>query len=80
MQIILKNLIAVAIISIASSAFAYSMKCTADGISCNVLCDNGYDAGTIYWNGTVWTNGVVSNKDREVLARSLVASAGSACK
>jgi hypothetical protein len=60
-------------------AYAYSISCrSAD--ACVVTCDNGQQAGTMYWNGSQWSDGVRWHKDRDVLAKQIVAAQGTACR
>lgn len=67
-------------------AAAYQLKksngtaCTSDGSTCNVFCDNGQLAGSMNWNGSVWTDGVKSDPDKDGLARKIVAANGAACQ
>jgi hypothetical protein len=35
--------------------------------------------GTMYWNGTQWSDGLRWHKDKEELAKLMVAAQGSAC-
>jgi hypothetical protein len=64
----------------ASVAFAYQLKCSKDGNNCDVFCDNGMKAGTMYWNGSVWTDGVKSDPNKDAEAKKIVAANGTACK
>jgi hypothetical protein len=65
---------------------AYQLKkadntaCTKDGSTCNVFCDNGQRAGSMNWNGSVWTDGVKWDSDMDRLARKIVAANGTACR
>lgn len=61
-----------------STAYAYSLSC--DATSCAVSCDNGQYVGTMYWNGTRWSDGVRSSTDKDQLARQMVAAQGTACQ
>jgi hypothetical protein len=69
----------------ASAAFAYTATkadgsgCTTDGSACLVRCTSGVLAGTMYWNGTRWSDGVRSDPDMDVVARQIVAAQGTAC-
>lgn len=81
-------LIAVAffLIIVMSSAYAYQLKkssdgsaCTTDGSTCNVYCDNGHLAGSMNWNGSVWTDGVKSDADKDAMAKKIVAADGTEC-
>jgi hypothetical protein len=68
-----------------SPASAYQLRsasngpCTKDGSTCNVYCANGQLAGTMNWNGSVWTDGVKSDPDMNAEARKICAANGSAC-
>ena len=72
-------------VAIPTSASAYIVRnssggaCTFDGSACNVICDNGQLAGTMYWNGSVWSDGVRSDPDAYVVASAIVAAQGTAC-
>jgi hypothetical protein len=69
----------------ATPASAYSLQkpngqaCTKDGSECQVYCDNKQLAGSMYWNGTVWTDGVKWDPDQDTEARKITAANGSAC-
>ena len=76
-----------AVIAIASSASAYQLRkpprgdaCAADGSPCDVYCDDGGRAGTMYWNGSVWTDGVKSDPTMDGEARKIVKANGTDCK
>lgn len=66
-------------------ASAYQLRsasngpCTKDGSTCKVYCSNGQLAGTMNWNGTVWTDGVKWDADMDAEARKICAANGSAC-
>jgi hypothetical protein len=69
-----------------SAASAYQVRsttnsdsCAKDGNTCNVYCDNGQLAGSMNWNGTVWTDGVKSDPDMNAEARKICAANGSSC-
>ncbi len=86
MKSIFLNACALALILAASPASAYQLAkspgggdCPQDGSTCNVICDNGYLAGSMNWNGNYWTDGVKWDKDRDGEARKIVAAAGTAC-
>ncbi len=53
--------------------------CRQDGALCIVYCQNGHLAGSMTWNGSVWTDGVKWDKDRDVEAKMIVAADGTAC-
>jgi hypothetical protein len=68
-----------------ASALAYSLKnatadgCGGDGSECVVYCNNGQRAGSMYWNGSVWTDGVKWDQNREAEAEKICAANGSDC-
>ena len=61
-------------------AEAYEIKYNSDRTEARILCDNGNLAGTYYWNGSVWSNGVNSGSDIDVLAKKQVQLTGGSCK
>lgn len=87
MKFIFLNACALALIFAASPASAYQLvkstggggPCLQDGSTCKVICDNGYLAGSMNWNGNYWTDGVKWDKDKDGEARKIVATAGTAC-
>jgi hypothetical protein len=86
MRILTAFTMTVLLATTASAAFAYQLKkppdntpCTADGSPCNVYCDDGDIAGTMYWNGSVWTDGVKFDRDEDAEARKIVAANGTSC-
>lgn len=87
MKLVFLSAFALSLVIAASSASAYQLlkssgggACTQDGSTCNVYCDNGYLAGSMNWNGSVWTDGVKWDPDKDGEARKIVATAGTACK
>ena len=87
MRSVLLYICALALILAASPASAYQLvkspgggACLQDGSTCNVICDNGYLAGSMNWNGNYWTDGVKWDKDKDGEAKKIVATAGTACK
>lgn len=87
MKLVFLSFFTLAMFAAASSASAYQLvkssgggSCTQDGSTCNVFCDNGYLAGSMNWNGSVWTDGVKWDPDKDGEARKIVATAGTACK
>ncbi len=60
-----------------SAAAAYSLDCKGD--ACDVSCDNGQKIGTMYWNGSVWSDGLRWDADKHVVAKLMVKAWGSAC-
>jgi hypothetical protein len=74
--------LALACAALAPAASAYQLQgsgCNADGSACNVYCDNGQLAGAMNWNGSVWTDGVKWDADKDGEARKIVAANGTAC-
>ncbi len=65
-------------IAVLAVAEAYSLSCEAD--ACKVYCGNHQYAGTMYWNGSVWSDGIRSDRDKNVVAREIVAAQGTACQ
>ena len=76
--------------AIPSPASAYYLRnnnggaCAQDGSACNVFCQNPDDswgprAGTMYWNGSVWSDGVRSDADPYKVASAIVAAQGTDC-
>lgn len=61
----------------AAAAQAFTLDCKSD--KCDVKCDNGTLIGTMYWNGSVWSDGVRSNKDKNVVAQLMVQAWGTSC-
>lgn len=65
-----------------ATAFAYTLQgegCDGNGKECKVYCNNGQLAGSMWWNGSVWTDGLKwdPNKDKE--AKAICAANGSGC-
>jgi len=76
----------VVLLCVNASAEAYRLQresgngpCSKDGNGCNVYCNEGPLAGTMYWNGSVWTDGVKWDADMDGEARKIVAANGAAC-
>ena len=67
-------------IGFSDSTFAYSVGCNSAGDTCVVTCNNGQRAGVMYWNGSQWSDGVRFNKDKDALAKQMVAAQGTACQ
>lgn len=61
-----------------NTANAYSLNCGSD--ACKVYCANGQYVGTMYWNGSRWSDGLRSSSDKDVVARQMVAAQGSSCQ
>lgn len=56
-----------------------TIGCDPDGSECIVFCDNGERAGSMYWNGSVWTDGVKWDEDQDEEARKICEANGSEC-
>jgi hypothetical protein len=69
-----------ALVALPLTAFAYSIKYNSDKTEAKVFCDNGDLAGTFYWNGSQWSNGVSFGTNIDELAKRQIGIAGSACK
>jgi hypothetical protein len=80
MKILLRRIVLFAGLSACALAYAYSISCNSSGDSCAVTCNNGQHAGTMYWNGSRWSDGIRSSTDRNALARQIVAAQGTACQ
>jgi hypothetical protein len=72
--------------ALVSPASAYALQsqsgkdgCGGDGSLCTVICDNGSTAGAMNWNGSVWTDNVKWDKDKDVEARKICEANGSSC-
>jgi len=55
-------------------------KCEKDDDTCYVYCNNHQRAGSMNWNGSVWTDGIRSDRDMNVVAKAIVAANGTACQ
>ncbi len=72
-----------------SAASAYRLQtpnggtCSKDGSECQVYCtDDAHKnklAGSMYWNGSVWTDGVKADEDQDAEAKKIMAAFGSGC-
>ena len=87
MKLALLSVTSAALLVVTSPAFACQVRsasgggsCSKDGSTCNVYCDNGQLAGSMNWNGTVWTDGVKSDPDMNAEAKKICDANGSACK
>ncbi len=67
-------------LTFAGAAQAYTLTCDQSGSSCKVTCANGESAGTMYWNGSKWSDGLRSNADKDLLAKEMVAAQGTSCQ
>ena len=82
-------IIGVGLLFISSTASAYRLQtanggaCSKDGSECQVYCtDDAHKnklAGSMYWNGSVWTDGVKSDEDQDAEAKKIMAAFGSGC-
>jgi hypothetical protein len=87
MKLVLLDAIALALLIATTSASASQLRsasnggsCGKDGSTCNVYCDNGQLAGSMNWNGSVWTDGVKWDPDMNAEARKICAANGTACQ
>ncbi len=65
-----------------TSSFAYRLEgdgCGGNGKECKVYCDTGQLAGSMYWNGSVWTDGVKWDKDKDKEAKAICKANGAGC-
>lgn len=53
--------------------------CVADGSTCLVYCNDGTLAGSMNWNGSVWTDGAKWDKDMNAEADKICAANGRSC-
>ena len=70
-------------IIVAGPASAYSLECKDGSNPCqayNLKCKDGTFVGTIFWNGTQWSDGLRWDKDIDVVAKKMVAAWGAACE
>ena len=61
---------------------AYDLACDDDNDPCQaykVYCDDDTYIGTIYWNGSNWSDGVRSGSSVDEVAGELVQAWGSSC-
>ena len=65
-------------IAVAGAAHAYSMQC--EGNACKVYCDSKELIGTMYWNGSNWSDGVRSDPKKEVVAELMVKAWVASCR
>lgn len=71
--------------SLPSAAFAYALKnatsdgCGGDRTECVVYCQPGDRAGSMLWNGSVWTDGETWDANRDAQASKIIARKGSDC-
>lgn len=80
------TLTALCLVAAATTANAYELRkpdgspCEENGDPCNVYCRTlGTLAGTMYWNGDEWSDGQRWDKNRDVVARAIVAANGTSC-
>jgi hypothetical protein len=61
------------------TAHAYKLV-QKSGDAIDVYCDSGAFVGTMYWNGSRWSDGLRSDPDKDVVAKQMVAAQGSSCQ
>lgn len=76
----MKKLLTLAILATlyAGAVYAYKLECSGD--KCDVKCDSGTFVGTMYWNGSKWSDGVRSDKDKDEVAKQMVKAQGASCQ
>jgi hypothetical protein len=82
MKSIARLLIAGALLLAPAAASAYSLSgdgCGGNGNECVVYCSTGARAGSMYYNGSVWTDGTKSATTRDAEAKKICAANGSGC-
>lgn len=72
-------------LALATAASAYTTKMsngeTCDtSNACHVYCNDGNYVGAMYWNGAKWSDGLRSDKDKDVVAKQMVAAQGKSCQ
>lgn len=65
-------------LTVAGAAYAYTLECNGD--ACKVYCDNKQFVGTMYWNGSNWSDGLRSDPSKDEVARQMVKAQGSSCQ
>lgn len=79
----------IGLLLVSSTASAYRLQtpkggnCSKDGTECQVYCtDDAHKnqlAGSMNWNGTVWTDSSVSDADQDAEAKKIMANFGAGC-
>lgn len=79
----------IGLLFISSAACAYRLQtpkggtCSQDGSECQVYCtddaNKGQLAGSMFWNGSLWTDGVKWDKDQDAEAKKITAAFGNGC-
>ena len=76
----LRALAAALMVGTLYAATADAVSTTCNGNKCEVKCADGTSIGWIYWNGSVWSDGVRWDKDKDVVARAMAAAWGTSCQ
>ena len=63
-----------------NAAFAYRLTYNSSGDVAYVICNNGSNVGSIYWNGSKWSDGLRSSPDVNDVAKQIVAAQGTSCQ
>jgi hypothetical protein len=74
--------IALLLVSVSASAYRLQTKdgktCSKDGTECQVYCTDddhkGTLAGSMFWNGSVWTDGVKWDENQDTEAKLITAA------
>lgn len=79
MKRMIAAIVALSVTLVAAVAYAYELDCKGD--CCDVWCNGKkMKAGNMCWNGSVWTDGVKSDPDKDAEAKKIVAANGTACQ
>lgn len=79
MKVLLTGVMFLAGAGLVGVAHAYTITCDSADV-CAVTCKSGQHAGTMYWNGSRWSDGIRSSTDKDELARQIVAAQGTDCQ
>lgn len=74
----IRTLFGLCALAAASAVHAYTLDCQGD--ACKVYCDSEQYVGTMYWNGSQWSDGLRSSPSKEEVARQMVKAQGSSCQ
>ncbi len=74
----LRAFFGLAALAMGGTAYAYTLDCKGD--ACKVYCNNKQFVGTMYWNGSKWSDGQRSDANRDKVASQMVKAQGSSCQ